>query len=171
MPSVQVYVNRKLSDVQKHGAASCIIREISNKLGKPKELVAVFFMETTGDMAFSGSMGGAVCPTVQLCAGGFSPGAVLDSCMAGIAAGFQHSGICPAPRKGPVLHGRCAGMMWLTVRCTEEISVSALAKLAFAITDAAHWETGVPIGDIRVEFRSYIPDSTYYTGANTEALQ
>lgn len=65
MPSVQVYVNRKLSDVQKHGAASCIIREISDKLGKPKELVAVFFMETTGDMAFSGSMGGAVCPTVQ----------------------------------------------------------------------------------------------------------
>ena len=53
-------------------------------------------METTGDMAFSGSMGGAVCPTVQLCAGGVSPGAVLDSCMAGIAAGFQHSGICPA---------------------------------------------------------------------------
>ena len=51
-------------------------------------------------------------------------------------------------------------MMWLTVRCTEEISVSALAKLAFAITDAAHRETGVPIGDIRVEFRSYIPDST-----------
>ena len=36
-------------------------------------------------------------------------------------------------------------MMWLTVRCTEEISVSALAKLAFAITDAAHRETGVPI--------------------------
>lgn len=96
MPSVQVYVNRKLSDVQKHGAASCIIREISDKLGKPKELVAVFFMETTEDMAFSGSMGGAVCPTVQLCAGGVSPGAVLDSCMAGIAAGFQHSGICPA---------------------------------------------------------------------------
>lgn len=63
---------------------------------KAKELVAVFFMETTGDMAFSGSMGGAVCPTVQLCAGGVSPGAVLDSCMAGIAAGFQHSGICPA---------------------------------------------------------------------------
>lgn len=54
--------------MQKHGAASCIIREISDKLGKPKELVAVFFMETTGDMAFSGSMGGAVCPTVQLCA-------------------------------------------------------------------------------------------------------
>lgn len=74
MPSVQVYVNRKLSDVQKHGAASCIIREISD-------------------------------------------------------------------------------------------------KLASAITDAAHRETGVPIGDIRVEFRSYIPDSTYYTGANTEALQ
>lgn len=49
--------------MQKHGAASCIIREISDKLGKPKELVAVFFMETTGDMAFSGSMGGAVCPT------------------------------------------------------------------------------------------------------------
>ena len=82
--------------MQKHGAASCIIREISDKLGKPKELVAVFLMETTGDMAFSGSMGGAVCPTVQLCAGGVSPGAVLDSCMAGIAAGFQHSGICPA---------------------------------------------------------------------------
>lgn len=82
--------------MQKHGAASCIIREISDKLGKPKELVAVFFMETTGDMAFSGSMGGAVCPSVQLCAGGVSPGAVLDSCMAGIAAGFQHSGICPA---------------------------------------------------------------------------
>ena len=53
-------------------------------------------------------------------------------------------------------------MMWLTVRCTEEISVSALAKLASAITDAAHRETGVSIGDIRVEFRSYIPDSTYY---------
>ena len=53
----------------------------------------------------------------------------------------------------------------------EEISVSALAKLASAITDAAHRETGVPIGDIRVEFRSYIPDSTYYTGANIEALQ
>ena len=79
--------------------------------------------------------------------------------------------LCHAPRKGLVLHGRCAGMMWLTVRCTEEISVSALAKLASAITDAAHRETGVPIGDIRVEFRSYIPNSTYYTGANTEALQ
>ena len=62
-------------------------------------------------------------------------------------------------------------MMWLMVRCMEEISVSALAKLASAITDAAHRETGVPIGDIRVEFRSYIPDSTYYTGANIEALQ
>ena len=75
------------------------------------------------------------------------------------------------PRKGPVLHGMCAGMMWLTVRCTEEIYASALAQLASAITDAVHRETGVPIGDIRVEFRSYIPDSTYYTGANTEALQ
>lgn len=120
MPSVQVYVNRKLSDVQKHGAASCIIREISAKLGKPKELVAVFFMETTEDMAFPGSMGGVVCPTVQLCAGGVSPGAVLDSCMIGIAAGFQHSGICPSeavrinvtpPEKGRF----CMGVCWYDV--------------------------------------------------------
>ena len=62
-------------------------------------------------------------------------------------------------------------MMWLTVRCTEEISASALAQLASAITYAVHRETGVTIGDIRVEVRSFIPDSTYYTGANTEALQ
>lgn len=52
MPSVQKYMLIE----KKHGAAFCSIREISDKLEKAKELVAVFFVETTGDMVPSGSV-------------------------------------------------------------------------------------------------------------------